>query len=136
VSDRPTPDPAGMNEMAGLIPAPRAVTGYCPMGCGQTLNLIAGTVLCTAPDCPDCQRLTTIMADQECEHIVELGEARFTVKHPLRERANDELLTCGIDAAINAAGIQAGGPPAPPGTYRVRFIDGTLSFQQLTPGGQ
>lgn len=92
------------------------VAGYCPMGCGQTLQLDGGgTVLCADGDCPNPLAVDTILGDPEREHIVELGDSVFTVQHPLRERVSDELLLCGLHQWLS----DQAGPPAPPGRYRV-----------------
>lgn len=92
------------------------VAGHCPMGCGQTLFLgSGGYVTCSLDVCPQPDAVAEILADAEAHHIVKLDEDEFTVRHPLRERLNDELMRCSLHAWI--AGLS--GPPRKTGTYRV-----------------
>lgn len=86
------------------------------MGCGETLSLMAGgCVTCRKLDCPQPDAVSQLLADAQTEHVVWLGENSFTVRHPLRERLGDQLLTCQLHADIAAED----GPPLPPGKYRV-----------------
>jgi hypothetical protein len=99
----------------------RRVRGHCPMGCGETLFLgSGGYVTCSLIGCPEPDAASTLLEDPEHEHIVEMDADVFTVRHPLRERLRDELMTCGLHRWI--AG-QAG-PPFAPGRYRVHMDDG------------
>ncbi len=94
----------------------RRVGGYCPMGCGATLYLGgAGAVACSSTGCPRPAAVDELLQDRETEHIVVLGESEFTVRHPLRERLDDELMTCDLHQRI----ARSDGPPEPPGRYRV-----------------
>jgi hypothetical protein len=95
-----------------------AVAGFCPMGCGQTLTLGAtgpggGRVWCSATDCPEPEAVSHILGDHRTEHIVALREDDFTVKHPLRERLDDALMSCVIDEHLTSLSS----PPHPPGVY-------------------
>lgn len=93
-----------------------AVAGYCPMGCGSTLFLGAGGyVTCSDLECPRPDAATTILDDAEHEHIVEIGPRTFTVRHPLRERLDDQLMDCALHDWLRARS----GQPAQPGRYRV-----------------
>lgn len=58
-----------------------SVGGYCPMGCGQTL---------------------VVLADPEVEHVVRLDETEFSLQHPLRERLQGRLLDCGMHGRITS----------------------------------
>lgn len=93
------------------------VRGYCPMGCGATLicGRPDGAVLCSSTGCPRPSAAGELLDDRETEHIVELHEDDFTIRHPLRERLDDELMTCDIHAQLRATD----GPPRPPGRYRL-----------------
>jgi Family of unknown function (DUF6085) len=94
----------------------RDVAGYCPMGCGETLALMAdGHVTCRKLACPHPDSVSELLADSEAGHIVWLRFDDFTIRHPLRERLGDELLDCTLHADV-AGGD---GPPLPPGKYRV-----------------
>jgi hypothetical protein len=94
------------------------VKGYCPMGCGETLFLGSGDyITCSYIDCPQPDAVSTLLDDREIQHIVDIGETTFTVRHPLRERLNDALLNCRLHNDIAAMS----GPPAKPGRYRVSW---------------
>lgn len=103
------------------VPSPRPreareVNGYCPMGCGATLARWSdGTILCTHPACTVPTAVDSILSDQETEHIVVLRPGDFTIRHPLRERLDDELMTCRLHKVI----ASFDSPPDPPGRYRV-----------------
>lgn len=65
----------------------RQITGYCPMGCGDTLGVDrAGRVGCYAEGCPRPDAAHRLLTDAETEHLVYVTEDGWTVKHPLRER--------------------------------------------------
>jgi hypothetical protein len=92
------------------------VKGYCPMGCGQTLFIASGTyITCLWIDCPRPDAVADLLEDREREHVVVLTKREFTVRHPLRERLDDELLTCDLHKWI----ASRSGPPAALGRYRV-----------------
>jgi hypothetical protein len=91
------------------------------MGCGPTLFLGAGGhVTCRYLECPEPTAVGDILADRETEHVVEFGEAAFTVRHPLRERLRDELLQCQLHTFI----ADLAGPPVRPGRYRATVRSG------------
>ena len=94
------------------------IPGYCPMGCGMTLFTGAGGYLtCSALKCPRPGAASDLLDDSEAEHVVVLKQSTFTVRHPLRERLDDELLKCSLDEWL----VSRSGPPAVPGRYRVRW---------------
>jgi len=102
-----------------------SVAGFCPMGCGETLYLNHyGYVACWAQGCPRPGAVKEILADPETEHIVVLAPTKtFNVKHPLRERIEDQLLGCQLAATIRSSpGIRG----LPAGRYRVIRQRGTL----------
>lgn len=92
------------------------VKGYCPMGCGAgTLALRpGGEVYCAALSCPDPDAVAKILDNPETEHVVTIREDSFSVKHPLRERVDDDLFDCRLFEELR----DFGGPPAEPGVYR------------------
>jgi hypothetical protein len=93
----------------------RAVDGYCPMGCGRTLFLAdGGYVTCSYVHCPRRDAVADILADKEAEHIVDFDDRGFTIRHPLRERLDDALMTCVLNEYCKALD----GPPVTPGRYR------------------
>ncbi len=92
------------------------VKGYCPMGCGETLFLgSGGYVTCSYVKCPNPTALSDILNDRETAHIVTFDEDAFTIRHPLRERLNDELMTCDLHRYC----ADLDGPPPQLGRYRV-----------------
>lgn len=92
------------------------VNGYCPMGCGTTLYVDGGMVSCSNLNCPRPNAVSEILSDKETEHIVVVGQKDFTVKHPLRERLDNELLECNLFEHLESLD----GPPVPAGEhYRV-----------------
>lgn len=109
------------------------VSGYCPMGCGETLFVgSGGYVTCSYIPCPRPDAVATLLADAETEHIVELRKREFTVKHPMRERLDDALMDCQLHAEIAAIAAMSG-PPAKPGRYRVTNAPEGRSWQALEP---
>ena len=93
----------------------RAVDGYCPMGCGKTLFLAdGGCVTCSYLHCPRRDAAAELLDDPETEHIVLFEETTFSIRHPLRERHDDEFMTCELHEHCNALA----GPPVKPGRYR------------------
>lgn len=94
------------------------VPGYCPMGCGETLFAGAGGyITCNYLDCPRPDAVSVLLADPETEHIVVVEPDTFSVQHPLRERLNGDLFTCGLHAWLT----DQDGPPRKPGRYRVKW---------------
>lgn len=97
------------------------VVGYCPACGGESLFLAAGGyVTCSRLECPRPAAVDELLEDRETEHIVVLRDRDFTVRHPLRERLDDQLLTCVIHQRITSLN----GPPAQLGTYRVTVLPG------------
>lgn len=97
------------------------VVGYCP-ACGAASLFLAdgGYITCSRLECSRPTAADELLADRETDHVVVLRERDFTVRHPLRERLDDELLTCDVHERIKALS----GPPAKPGTYRVTVLPG------------
>jgi hypothetical protein len=93
------------------------VKGYCPMGCGQTLFVGAcGHITCRYVGCPRPSAVVDLLAPNEPHHLVVFDDTGFTIKHPLRERLDDGLLTCDLHQVC----ADLPGPPPQRGTYRVR----------------
>ncbi len=93
------------------------VAGFCPMGCGKTLYFSGRRVLCSAENCPRPSAVAEILAGSETEHIVLLDEnGGWIMRHPLRERLDDKLMTCELVPIVAAACCD--GDEAP-GRYRV-----------------
>jgi hypothetical protein len=104
-----------------------AVAGYCPMGCGETLETFERGIRCSAPECADPAAVSKVLADPETEHIVVLTAENFHMQHPLRERLEGELFTCPLFQHL----LQLDGPPVPVGRYQVkRSADGEWHFDE------
>lgn len=109
--------------------------GFCPMGCGPTLvigiaNPIAhdaGRVVCDSVSCPRPSAASEVLADQETEHVVTMALDGFTLRHPLRERLDDALLSCTLHLRLNR------GYPSDvaPGLYRVTSHGGTWTWERV-----
>jgi Family of unknown function (DUF6085) len=106
------------------------LAGYCPMGCGQTLFAAdGGHITCRRLTCPRPTAVTDLLEDRETEHIVEFDPRTFTIRHPLRERIDDALLTCDLHDYVS----RLDGPPVQPGRYRARSVDGSWTWEANTP---
>lgn len=72
------------------------VAGQCPMGCGEQLILGEGRQLCCVHSkCPRPTAAAEILADTETGHVVTVTlDGQFAIRHPLRERLDDALLSC------------------------------------------
>ena len=104
----------------------RKVQGYCPFGCGQTLFLAdGGCVTCSYVHCPRRDEVTALLADKETEHIVLFEETTFSIRHPLRERHDDEFMTCELHEYCKALD----GPPVQPGRYRATGRGGRWTWE-------
>ena len=101
------------------------IAGYCP-ACGGSSLFVAegGYITCSRADCPEPTAVADILDDRETEHLVDLTEDNFTVRHPLRERLRDELLRCDLHHYLTSLS----GPPRAPGCYRAKRLDGTWHF--------
>lgn len=108
------------------------VRGYCPMGCGETLVLEAARIKCIDFACPNPEAVHRILDNRETEHVVRLDYDDFSVKHPLRERIEDELFECPIFKRIAETGNSLDDLLLPTGTYRV-YIDSAdqLQFERI-----
>lgn len=107
---------------------PRTVSGYCPMGCGQTLALSnEGFVVCVGADCPHATAPTVILSEAEPEHLVMFGRDSCTVRHPLRERIADQMMVCQLLTFCGESG-----PPGPPGMYRATRAGDGWSFEAVS----
>lgn len=100
----------------------RDVQGYCP-ACGErTLHLTSGGFIkCLNHDCTRRDAASLLLMDSEVEHLVDLTDEGFTVKHPLRERVEGDLFDCDIFAHVQAD-INNDWVSKGPGRYRVVFV--------------
>lgn len=106
------------------------ITGYCPMGCGQTLFVAdGGHITCSLAGCPNPGVVDELLDNRETEHIAVLTDDDIVVLHPLRERLNDLLLSCALVGwGHRDTPVQAGGryrvtvaPTAPSGWHWERL---------------
>lgn len=98
------------------------------MGCGETLHLgEGGFVTCMKLECPTPDAASSILEDRETEHVVVFTLTGFTIRHPLKERLGDALLTCDLQELLSAQG-----PPQVHGRYRsIRPEGGTWYMERL-----
>lgn len=102
------------------------VTGSCP-ACGRSALVLspAGEVTCTHLGCERPDTVARLLADpDQRSHIVDLGPATFSLRHPLAERLDDALHACPLHAWLQSLP----GPPAAPGRYRASAADGALAW--------
>lgn len=102
--------------------------GFCP-ACGSRSLFVGsgGHITCGVIGCPDPCVVDKLLDDSEVDHIVVFGSEGFDIKHPLRERANDELFDCELHEYCH----DLGGPPRVPGRYRARKYDDEWEFYAL-----
>lgn len=104
--------------MSGPLAGCVQVCGFCPMGCGATLVLLADTsmLVCANVTCPRPGAAAVILADPQTEHVVEFTAQGFTIRHPLRERLDDALFDCNLTDEV--AGVNY---PPTLGRYQARL---------------
>src|SRR5689334_22977084 len=96
------------------------VRGFCPMGCGETLFVAeGGYITCSFVACTNPTAVADILEDRETQHVVELHDASWSVKHPLRERLDDAIVECELGEYLAALD----GPPRAPGRYHAVLVD-------------
>ena len=115
----------------------RRIEGRCPM-CGKDSLFIAagGYVTCAFIECPNPTGLSDIIGDTEIEHVVLFEPYRrghragFVIRHPLRERLNNALMTCALGvyiAGMDHTRVAAGKYRVSPGpgrhTWRWETLD-------------
>jgi len=106
------------------------IRGNCPMGCGATLFVDTNdTIQCRGVGCPRPFAASEILGEAETEHLVTVGERYWSVKHPLRERLDDELLHCELGEYLE----DLDKAPAPPGVYRVSKRAGDYDPVEFAP---
>ncbi|MFJ4828439.1 DUF6085 family protein [Streptomyces sp. NPDC088747] len=97
----------------------RDVQGHCP-GCGGTSLYVGsrGLLHCPLGGCPRSDAAHVILADGETEHVVKLNADGWIVRHPLRERIGDALMTCTLNTYLWEVD-----QPEELGTFRARRED-------------
>jgi hypothetical protein len=104
------------------------IAGYCPMGCGQTLFVgNEGAVTCSALACSRPDAVHVILSDAEYNHVVIFGVKHFSIKHPLRERCDDEFMDCSLLKYLR--GLSR--PVFRPGRYSAVLHEGHWRFTPL-----
>jgi hypothetical protein len=108
------------------------------MGCGQTLFAASGGyVTCSLLGCPNPTAVSDILEDRETEHLVTIDAGSFTVRHPLRERLDDNILTCSLGEFVAGAYTSMGALVRAGGHFRARHTktpagSATWIFTDLT----
>lgn len=98
------------------------VAGLCPMGCGYSLVLEADPiprVLCANPTCPRPSAVDELLHDGRTDHVVTVHADGVTIRHPLRERLDEQLDDCTLLYVLTV--LQR--PPVPDGRYLVPVDD-------------
>lgn len=104
------------------------VQGYCPMGCGETLEVNKrGAVSCGGGDCMDPHAVQEILNQSEHRHILNIDTAGWTLKHPLAERVQDELFECPIGARMHVVALDR----VEHGRYAVSLDDDQWKWEKL-----
>ena len=97
------------------------VQGVCPACGGRSLFVGDGAfITCSRLDCPEPDAVSSILDDDEIQHVVEFREGTFTIRHPLSERIEDRLMDCALFDFLSTLP----GPPVRPGRYRARAVGG------------
>lgn len=108
------------------------VAGHCPACGGILARDASGVIICTEAGCPDTLAAHKVLAEDETEHIVSIEPERFHVKHPLRERIDDALLSCGIHARISNLPVSVvDAKDLGPGIYRVTDYASGLNWERV-----
>lgn len=105
------------------------VRGYCP-ACGLG-SLVLGDdnrIVCVTADCSRRDAVDKILDEGETEHIVRFEERAFSVKHPLRERVEDDLFTCTLHTYLASLPVR---PVETSGVYRVVPVEDGFAYARL-----
>jgi hypothetical protein len=106
-----------------LSPKQRADKGpKCP-ACGDPLRVnYQGVLICDAEKCPRPLAATEILSDgQGTDHIVRFESHSYSIKHPLIERCDDELLDCWVGRQVGEFGETWVNNPLSPITAGVTY---------------
>lgn len=87
-----------------VLTAAHGIAPACPV-CGSDLAVDQRRqLLCTDRACTRPSAAAELLSEGETEHIVTLSEDGYSVKHPIRERLDDELLDCWLADQVAAHG--------------------------------
>lgn len=92
------------------------INGYCPACAAPELVMDYATaqLRCDSPGCPQPDAAHVILQDTQVDHVVTFTADGFTLRHPVRERVNDDLLRCEVHRWIFEHD-----PGLTPGRYKV-----------------
>lgn len=113
----------GVIEVAGSA---LSVDGFCPECGEQTLVLVGSRLQCVNEVCPKWDAAHALLQDREVRHVVQVGQAGWTVRHPLVERIDDELMVCGLHAHLDRI-LRHNRPPV--GRYWLSFFEATQTWE-------
>jgi hypothetical protein len=74
---------------------------------------MGGHITCSHLECPRPTAVDELLQDKDVDHIVHFEGNGFTVRHPILERLDDQLLDCKLHLWIADTW-----PDVPPGRYR------------------
>lgn len=79
------------------LKAAHGIAPACPM-CGRGLAYAKdyGELTCVGTDCPRPTAAAELLSEGETEHLVTLSTNGYSVKHPIRERLDNQLLSCDL----------------------------------------
>lgn len=100
---------------------------FCPM-CGHVL-LTNRKLVCSWVDCIRPTAAAEILGERELDHIVTFTADGWSMKHPLRERLDDALLSCEVTEWL----AREPEPPFGLGTYRLQLTDVHCSIHRIDP---
>jgi Family of unknown function (DUF6085) len=103
-------------------------TAHCP-ACTDPVGVNRlGKLVCRNAGCSRPTAAEEILSETELGHIIDIGDISWSMKHPLVERIRDELLKCDFIQYMK----NTGGPPQPPGRYRVtETAGGSWNWERL-----
>lgn len=96
--------------------------------CGHTIYLtLDGQLVCGNGSCPDRLAAHKLLHEPERDHVATVEDGRFNLKHPLRERINDDLLSCSIHARLSKLRAL----PSTSGAYRITEHGDQLRVEEI-----
>jgi hypothetical protein len=98
----------------------------CP-ACGRKDLYLTGrgVIECIYGGCPQPSAARDLLANPQIDHIVEFTADGWTLKHPLLERADDDLFRCEAGRHLTAQLS----PEMPPGRYTMAPEDGNGGWE-------
>lgn len=94
--------------MSFILSDGHGIAPRCPV-CGCELRVYGtGQLVCTLLECPRPTAAAELLSEGETEHILVLEPGSYSLKHPIRERLDDALLTCWVGQHVGEFGFLMG----------------------------